>query len=293
LRGILAFIDIFGQKMHYEEQGNGKPVLMVHGNPSSGYSFRKVMPSIAKLGRAIAIDHMGFGESGKPNIEYSYFQHTAFFEEFIDRMALRDITLIIQDWGSAIGFDYAARHQNNVRGIMFYESIIKPYASWDEFPKSDLNDPTRSLFQQMRMGDKGGPGWRLNVDQNIFITQLLPNLLDVKLPDDQMEHYRAPFRKPEWRIPIWRFPKEIPIADEPADVCATVASYSKVIGGSNIPKLLIWSSSGATLVEEHVEWLKQNFRCLTIVQLASGVHFFQESNVDEFVQAFADWFVKL
>src|SRR5262249_23623741 len=146
----MAHIELFGHKMHFVEQGSGNPILLLHGNPSSGYSWRKVMPTLARYGRAIAIDHMGFGESAKPNIDYSFYQHSAFLEEFIDRLRLTNITLIIQDWGSALGFDYAARHESNVRGIMFFESIIRPYKSWAVFPSSNPNDPSRGLFQTMR-----------------------------------------------------------------------------------------------------------------------------------------------
>ena len=288
----MPFIELFGHSMHYEERGSGDPILLLHGNPSSGYSWRKVMPDLAKHGRVIAIDHMGFGQSAKPEIEYSFFQHAAFLEEFIDKMALKNITLVIQDWGSALGFDYAARHEDNVRGIMFYEAIIKPYTTWAEFPKSDPNDQSRVLFQEMRQGDKDGPGWKLNVEQNVFITQLLPRLLDVQLPADEMAEYQKPFEKPEWRVPIWRFPKEIPIAGDPADVAVTVGKYTAAMMRSNLPKLLIWSSTGATLVEEHFEWLQRNFKKLSIVKLNSGVHFFQESNVNEFLRAFTEWFTR-
>ncbi|MGH8067236.1 MAG: haloalkane dehalogenase [Candidatus Entotheonellia bacterium] len=286
----MPFIELFGYQMHYEEQGSGSPVLLLHGNPSSSYTWRKVMPELAKHGRAIAIDHMGFGQSDKPPIAYSFFQHATFLEEFIDKMALKNITLIIQDWGSALGFDYAARHEDNVRGIMFYEAIIKPYASWVEFPKSDPDDQSRGLFQEMRQGDQGGPGWQRNVDQNEFITQLLPRLLDVRLSEGEMAEYRKPFERRAWRIPIWRLPKELPITGDPADVVATVGKYTAAMMRSNLPKLLIWSSTGAMLVEEHVEWLRRNFKNLTIVKLKSGVHFFQESNIDEFLAAFTTWF---
>jgi haloalkane dehalogenase len=283
-------IELFGHKMHYEERGSGDPILALHGNPSSGYSWRKVMPELAKHGRAIAIDHMGFGQSDKPSIEYSFFQHATFLEEFIEQKGLKNITLIIQDWGSALGFDYAARHEDNVRGIMFYEAIIKPYTTWAEFPKSDPNDPSRGLFQQMRQGDKGGPGWQLNVEQNVFITRLLPSLLGVRLPAREMAEYQKPFEKPEWRVPIWRFPKEIPIAGDPADVAVTVGKYTAAMMRSDKPKLTLYSKNGATAVEEHVEWLRRNFKNLTVVELKSGVHFFQESNVDEFLEAFTTWF---
>ncbi|MCA1593783.1 MAG: haloalkane dehalogenase [Acidobacteria bacterium] len=289
----MPFIELFGHKMHYEEQGSGNAILLLHGNPSSGYSWRKVMPALAKYGRAIAIDHMGFGKSDKPHIEYSFFQHATFLEKFIEKMGLKNITLIIQDWGSALGFDYAARHEDNVRGIMFYEAIIKPFNTWAEFPKTDADDKSRDLFRAMRQGGKGGPGWKLNVEENVFITQLLPNLLAIPLPEAEMDEYRKPFKKPEWRIPIWRFVKEIPIAGDPADMTVTVGKYSAAMTRSNLPKLLIWSSSGATLGQEHVEWLRQNFRNLTIVRIGSGVHFFQDSNVNEFLQAFAEWFKKI
>jgi haloalkane dehalogenase len=233
---------------------------------------------------------MGFGQSDKPPIAYSFFQHATFLEEFIDRMSLKNITLIIQDWGSALGFDYAARHEDNVRGIMFYEAIIKPYTTWAEFPKSDPNDQSRALFQQMRQGDRGGLGWQLNVEQNVFIEQLLPSLLGVQLPAAEMAEYRKPFERPEWRVPIWRFPKEIPIEGDPADVVVTVGKYKAAMMRSNLPKLVIWSSEGKTLVAEHIAWLRSNFKNLTIVELRSGAHFFQESNINEFLEAFTEWF---
>lgn len=289
----MPFIKLFGHNMYYQQQGIGDPILLLHGNPSSSFSWRKVMPVLAKYGRVIAVDHMGFGKSDKPAIEYSFFQLATFLQEFIDKMELRNITLVIQDWGSALGFDYAARHGENVRGIMFYEAIIKPYDSWDTFPKSDPNDQARELFRTMRQGDKDGPGWQLNVNQNAFINQLLPNLLAVQLSAAEMEEYRKPFKKPEWRVPIWRLPKDIPIAGEPADMAVTVGRYAAAMVKSNHPKLLIWSSNGATVVEEHVEWVRRNFKNITIVRLSSGVHFFQESNVDEFLQAFTQWFTRI
>jgi haloalkane dehalogenase len=276
--------------MHYVDSGSGRPILLLHGNPSSAFSWRKVIPRLTQFGRVLAVDHMGFGKSAKPEIEYSFFQHATFLEEFIRIAGLKDIILVIQDWGSALGFDYAARHLHNVRGIMFFESIIRPYSSWNVFPSSDPNDTSRELFKKMKQGDRGGPGWQLNVDQNVFITQLLPHLLDTKLPQSEMAEYEAPFAKPEWRIPIWRLPKDDPIDGDPADVAVTVARYSLTVGNSKMPKLLIWSPRGATLIQEHVDWLQKNFQNLSVVQLKSGVHFFQESNADEFLAAFGQWF---
>ena len=288
----MPYIDLFGYKMHYEEQGSGEPdpaaarqsfvrLLMAEGDARASQAW----PGYRH--RSHGLRPIGLSQT----IEYSFFQHATFLEEFIDQKALKNITLIIQDWGSALGFDYAARHEDNVRGIMFYEAIIKPYATWAEFPKSDPNDPSRNLFQDMRQGDKDGPGWELNVGQNVFITSFCRGCLTSSYPQTRWPNTRSPSRSLSGgsRSGVSRRSSPSP-AIQPTSV--TVGKYTATMMRSNLPKLLIWSSTGATLVEEHVQWLQRHFKNLSIVKLNSGVHFFQESNIDEFLQAFTAWFTE-
>jgi haloalkane dehalogenase len=296
----MPVIPIYGVNIHYEDCGEGDPILLLHGNPSSSYSWRKVIPELADLGRCVAPSLVGFGESGKPgNIPYSFFNHAAYLEKFIETLDLQRITLVIQDWGSALGFDYARRHEDQIDGIVFFEAIIRPFPSWDDFPRKGP-DPARQTFQQFRTGlhpgqdngtTPGGAGWKAIVEQSLFIEKLLPRLLDVTLPKDEMDHYTKPFEQLEWRIPILRFVNEIPIEGKPADMTATVGRYSEWFRRARLPFLLLWSKTGATLVEEHVEWCRNQFqnRNLTVHQMEGGVHFFQESHPYEFVETIKEW----
>jgi len=286
-------IDLYGSQMHYVDEGSGDPLLFLHGNPSSSFSWRKVIPRLSGMARCIAPDHMGFGRSDKPKISYSFFNLSDYLEAFIERLNLRNITLVIQDWGSPLGFDYFARHLSNVSGIVYFEAIVKPFASWDDFPAKDANPQSRQLFREFRTGDENGPGWKLIVEQNMFIKALLPNLLGVPLSPQEMAEYEKPFERPEWRVPMWRLPKDIPIENNPPDVAVTVQRYTDALRASDTPKLLIYSRTGITLRQDAVEWSRSNLRNLTVRELSGGNHFFQESHPIEFAEAIRDWYQRV
>ena len=279
--------------MHYVEQGSGDPILFLHGNPSSSFSWRKVIPLLSDIARCVAPDHMGFGKSDKPKISYSFYNLSDYLDAFIERLNLRNITLVIQDWGSPLGFDYFARHQSNVCGIVYFEAIIKPFDSWNDFPARDADPQSRQLFREFRTGDENGVGWKLIVEQNMFIKALLPNLLGVQLSPQEMAEYERPFERPEWRVPMWRLPKDIPIENSPPDVAVTVRRYSEAVRASDIPKLLIYSRTGITLRQDAVDWSRENLRNLTVHQLSGGNHFFQESHPKEFADVIRNWYLRV
>jgi haloalkane dehalogenase len=277
--------------MHYVEQGSGDPILFLHGNPSSAFSWRKVIPLLADVARCVAPDHMGFGKSDKPKISYSFYNLSDYLDAFVERLNLRNITLVVQDWGSPLGFDYFARHQSNVCGIVYFEAILKPFESWDMFPAADADPQSRQLFREFRTGDVNGRGWQLIVEQNMFIKALLPNLLGTQLTPQEMAEYEKPFERPEWRVPMWRLPKDIPIENSPPDVTVTVQRYTDALKASDVPKLLIYSRSGITLRQDAVDWSRANLRNLTVRELSGGHHFFQESHPAEFAQTIRDWYL--
>jgi len=279
------YIDVLGSRMHYLDEGAGETILLLHGNPTWSYLWRNVIPHLRQQARCIAPDLIGYGRSDKPNIEYRWFDHVKYLEEFIAKMGLKNITLVLHDQGSGLGFHYAMRHQNNVRAIAFFEAIVRPYA-WDEFSTPEF----REIFRKFRTGGVGGEGWKLIVEQNFFIEQLLPQAAGRPLTEKEMNYYREPFKDEQSRVPIWRFPRETPIGGEPTDVWAAVSEYSQRLQQSSLPKLMLYATPGALLTKENVDWCEQKIRNLQSVYLGPGSHFLQESCPHRIGEEVARWY---
>ncbi len=203
------------------------------------------------------------GKSDKPDIAYWFADHVQYIDAFIDALGLTNITLVIHDWGSAIGFHYASRHRENIRGIAFMEAIVHP-ARWDE-----LNLMERMLVRRLRHPVKGA---RMLIKRNFFVERLLPMLVVRKLTDTEMDAYRAPFVDPPSRTPIAQWPREIPFDGEPADNHEMVGEYWRRLRGSDIPKLLLWARPGALIKPSVAEALEQALPNLESVYLGEGKH---------------------
>ena len=279
------FVEVRGSKMHYVEQGEGDPILFLHGNPTSSYLWRNVIPHVSGLGRCIAVDLIGMGKSDKPDLEYRFFEHANYVEGFIEAMGLRNLTLVMHDWGSGLGFHYATRNQTNVKALAFMEAILLPIPSWDAFPES-----FRELFQAFRTE---GVGWDLIVNQNLFIEKVLPGGIVRKLTEEEMNVYREPYLEPATRKPLWRWPNEIPIAGEPSDVNEVVVNYNKRLVEWDVPKLLLYAEPGAILPKSIVEWSEVNLKNLTSIHLGEGIHFVQEDHPHAIGEAIANWYRSL
>ena len=213
------FVEVEGSRIHYVEEGSGDPVLFIHGNPTSCYLWRNVMPHLASDARCLALDLIGMGRSDKPELDYRLVDHARYVDGFIAALGLERLTLVLHDWGSALGFHYARRHEENVRGIAFMEGIVRPL-TWDEWPRT-----VRGVFQQFRTPEVG---WDLVVNRNAFVEQVLPGAIVRKLSDVEMARYREPFIEPGARRPVWRWPNEIPVDGEPADVTALVGELLRL-----------------------------------------------------------------
>ncbi len=275
------YIEVQGSALHYIDEGSGDPILFLHGNPTSSYLWRNIIPYVTPLGRSIALDLIGMGKSGKPDIEYRFFDHVKYVEGFIEKLGLRNITLVIHDWGSALGFHYAMRHESNIKGIAFMEAIVMPVPSWEAFPAN-----ARAMFQAFRTRDVG---WDLIVNQNVFIEQVLPGAIVRKLTEEEMNHYREPFQDPPTRKPLWRWPNEIPIEGHPADVTEAVATYNAKLQQSELPKLLFYATPGAIMQSPVVHWCQQNLKNLKTVDIGPGIHFVQEDNPHRIGLELANW----
>lgn len=277
------YIDVHGSKIHYVDEGSGDPILFLHGQPTSSYLWRNIIPHVTSVGRAVAMDLIGFGKSDKPDIEYRFFDHVKYVEGFIEEMGLKNVTLVIHDWGSALGFHYAMRHEDNIKGIAFMEAVIMPW-SYAEMPPQNVE-----FFQNIR----GANSRELLVEQNMFVEQVLPSAIARELTEEEMNHYRQPFLDPSSREPVWRWPQEVPIDGEPADVNQAVISFSQKLQQSELPKLLFYATPGMITPEPVVEWCKQNLKNLTTVDIGEGIHYVQEDNPHQIGSELATWYRNL
>ena len=279
------YVDVHGSRMHYIEAGNGDPVLFLHGNPTSSYLWRNIIPHVQSHARCIALDLIGMGKSDKPDIDYSFFDHATYVEGFIETLGLQNLTLVIHDWGSALGFHYAMRNEANIKALAFMEAILMPIPSWDAMPP-DLKE----TFQAFRTPDVG---WDMIVNQHMFVEQILPSLVVRALTDAELDHYRAPYIDPPSRKPLWRWPNEIPIAGEPAAVVAMVAEYNRKLQQSRLPKLLFSATPGGIIDAQAVSWCQQNLPNLKVVDIGAGIHFIQEDNPHLIGTELANWYSSL
>ncbi|MFQ5416843.1 MAG: haloalkane dehalogenase [Myxococcota bacterium] len=273
------YADVLGSRMHYVDEGEGDPILFLHGQPTSSYLWRNVIPHLVSSGRCIAPDLIGMGKSEKPDIEYRFFDHVRYLDRFTEALGLENLTLVIHDWGSALGFHYASRHETNVKAIAFMEAILTPVVSLDTFPRE-----MKEIFEKFRTPEVG---WDLIVKQNVFIEDMLPRLILRKLSEEEMDHYRAPFRNPADRKPMWRWPNEIPVGGHPADMHEVIVSYNAWLQES---KLLLHVTPGNALPPALAGWCRKHLPNLTTVDLGEGLHFIQEDMPHRIGTELATWY---
>ncbi len=277
------FIEVDGRRMAYVEMGEGSPIVFQHGNPTSSYLWRNVMPMLAHRGRCIAMDLIGMGDSDKlidpgPN-SYTLADHQRHFDRALAELGVDDeVTLVVHDWGSVLGFDWARRHPQSVLGICYMEAIVRPL-TWDEFP-----DRSRGIFEGFR--SKAGEGMVL--ENNLFVERVLPGSVLRELTDAEMSVYRRPFSDPgEGRRPTLTWPRQIPIDGEPADVVDVVKNYAEWLATSEVPKLFINAEPGALLTGAQREFCRRwpNQHEVTV----RGSHFIQEDSPTEIGAAINTW----
>jgi len=284
-------IPVLGSTMAYREAGAARePIaLLLHGNPTSSFIWRNIIPHVAPVARTIAPDLIGFGQSGKPPIDYRFADHVRYLDAFLDGLGIDSAYLVAQDWGTALAFELAARRPGFVKGLAFME-FIRPMPTWDDFHRTPTDSPhaqaARATFQKFRTP---GVGEEMVLAGNAFVERLLPGSVVRKLTDAEMDVYRAPFPTPDSRGPVLAFPRELPIAGEPADVYAALEAAHAVLRQADFPKLLFVGNPGALVSPDFAQGFAASLRHCHVVQLPSGLHYLQEDHPDAIGHAVAGW----
>ncbi len=273
---------VLGAEMAYVEAGTGDPIVLLHGNPTSSYLWRDVIPPLAEVGRCIAPDLIGMGDSDKVGSgprSYRFIDHRTYLDALLEVLeATADVTVVGHDWGGALGFDWANRHRRSVRGIAYMETIVMP-VTWADWPEA-----SRGIFQAMR----SEAGEEIILDKNVFVERILPASVLRPLDEETMDEYRRPYLSPgESRRPTLTWPREIPIDREPEAVAAVVEDYGRWLSTSDVPKLFVNADPGAILVGRQREYCR-TWRNQTEVTVP-GVHFIQEDSGTEIGEAIATW----
>lgn len=276
-------VEVLGRKMAYVEMGSGDPIVFQHGNPTSSYLWRNIMPQLAEHGRCIAVDLIGMGDSDKledsgPS-RYTFAEHQQYLDATWQALGInQNVTLVLHDWGSALGFHWANRHRQSVRGIAYMEAIVQPM-QWSDWP-----GPATPIFQALRSED----GEKMVLEDNSFVERILPGSILRKLTDEEMAVYRKPYLDAgESRRPTLTWPRQIPLDGKPQDVVQIVQAYADWLQTAAFPKLFINADPGAILIGKQREYCRgwPNTREVTV----TGSHFVQEDSPAEIASAISDW----
>ncbi len=280
----LPQLPVLGSTIAYREarRPDIPTAVFLHGNPTSSYIWRHVMPHVAPVAHCIAPDLIGFGQSGKPDIAYRFADHVRYLDAFLDAAGIGSAYLVAQDWGSALAFELAARRPGFVRGLAFME-FIRPMPSWNDFHQSPA---ARETFRKFRTP---GEGEAMILEGNVFVERVLPGSVIRKMREEEMAVYRAPFPTPRSRVPAWRLPNELPIAGEPADVYAVLEEAHEALRASRYPKLLFAGDPGALVSPTFAEHFAESLHNCRLVQLGAGAHYLQEDHPETIGRSIAEW----
>jgi haloalkane dehalogenase len=275
------FVEVRGNRLHYlDVSGNGPlTFLFLHGNPASSYLWRNVIPHVKPLGRAVAPDLIGMGQSDKPALAYTFLEHAEYVEGFIETMGLSDVILVLQDWGGGLGFDYACRHPERIKGLVFMECLTRP-RSW-----SDWNLAERIFFRviRSRLGE-----WMI-VRRNFWIERFLPMTTARRLTKEEMDWYRRPFLNEASRKPVLQWPRETPLDGPSEPAFARMSAFGQWLRRTELPKLFLYAEPGMVINSTVRQEILANVSNLTAVPLGAGRHFLPEEHPHEIGAAILEW----
>lgn len=279
------YIDVHGSKMHYIDEGEGDPILFLHGNPMSSYLWRNIVPHLSGQGRCIAPDLIGMGKSDHPDIAYRYDDHYRYLSGFIENLGIgSNVTLVIHDWGSGLGFRWAHDHADDVKGIAFMEAMIRTMS---------LDDMPGSLRMAMRMMRAPGTGWLMVSVGNIFLKKMVPDLTHAEISPEALAYYRSAYPTIASRKAIRQWPRELALDGKPADNFAIVEAYRQWLTETEVPKLLFHGNDGVAIKEPEVAWCMAHLSNLDVIDLGDGIHFLQETHPHTIGTELSKWYAGL
>ncbi|MFY0680210.1 MAG: haloalkane dehalogenase [Thalassovita sp.] len=278
------FATINGHRMAYVDHGEGRPVVFFHGNPTSSYLWRNVMPHLDKTHRVIAVDMLGMGDSAKPDLAYSYDLQAAHLHGLLDQLDLQDAVLVLHDWGGALGFDYAMKNPARVSAVAFMETVAPPAMPFESY---EAMGPFGELFRAWRTPEVGE---KMILEDNMFINEILAKQgVATPLSPEVVAHYNSYYPDAASRAPLLAWPRDVPIAGEPANTAALTQNIAGFLTTSEIPKLLLHVTPGALIPPPAVDWMQANVPNLQVKHLGPGAHFIQEDYPDEIGTEIAKW----
>jgi len=278
-------VEVHGSSMHYIDVGEGDPILFLHGNPTSSYLWRNIIPHLSGQGRCVAVDLIGMGKSDHPDIPYRYDDHYRYLSGFIDVLGIgSNLTLVIHDWGSGLGFRWAHDHAQDVKAIAFMEAMIRGLS---------LDDMPGNLRTAMRLMRWPVSGWLMISVANIFLKKVLPDLTYAEMSPEALAYYRSAFPTIASRKAIRQWPRELPLDGAPTDNAAVVEAYQQWLTRTDVPKLLFHGNAGVAIKEAEVAWCRENLSNLDIVDLGDAMHFVQETHPQTIGTGLSEWYAKL
>lgn len=280
------FVEILGSQMAYVDEGEGDPILFLHGQPTSSYLWRNIMPFMEGRGRIIAPDNIGFGLSDQPELDYTFGDHYRYFEAFVEELGLENITLVVHDWGSGLGLHYASQHPENIKGIVTMESLLAPI-----LPATSLEtmpDGLGGFFGLVRDPDNGR---QLLIEDNAWLRDggFLEGFIVRPLAAEAADVYQTPFQIEQSRIQVNQWPNEIPIAGEPAATTEIISNYNAFLEETTIPWLFLYASPGATSPEAAADYWAERAENIETVYIGAGLHYVQEDQPYAIGRAIVDW----
>jgi len=279
------YVEVNGSKLHYIDEGEGDPIVFIHGIPTWSYLWRNVIPHLSSDTRCIAIDLIGMGKSDKPDIEYTIQDHINYFSGFMDKLQLNHATFVMHGWGSVIGLHYAMQNQDKMKGIVCLESHLRAPSNRDM-----LALPVREL---MSILDREDGGYDIVMNSNYYISKVLPSGVLRNLSATEMENYLMPFLEPGTNLPIWQYLQELPLGDNETAALKIIQTYTEQLEQSTLPKLLLYAVPGFITTIETVKWAKETLENISVVDIGEALHYAQESKPDIIGTEIKKWYESL